>query len=125
MGSLLDDFFWWLPFGTVPEVSVEDLKREIARTRDRPQLLDVRTDHEWRQGAIKGAVLVPISILRSQMHLLPFDKSKPVVAICRSAHRSIPAVRLLLKAGYSDVRQLQGGMRAWEQRNYPTVKPRG
>jgi rhodanese-related sulfurtransferase len=125
MGRLLDDYLWWLPFGSVPEVAPEDLAREVARTRNKPQLLDVRTDREWRQGAIKGAVLLPVGILARQIHTLPFDKSQPVVAICRSAHRSIPAVRLLRKAGYQDVRQLRGGMLAWERNGYPTIQPRG
>jgi rhodanese-related sulfurtransferase len=124
MGDFFDDYLWWLPFGQVPEVSAEDLKREISKTRKRPHLLDVRTDGEWRQGAIKGTVLVPISILRSQINALPFDRKEPIVAICRSAHRSIPAVRLLRKAGFENVRQLKGGMMAWQRLNYPTVNPR-
>ncbi len=121
----MDKYFWWLPMGPVPEVSAEDLKREISRTRARPQLLDVRTDAEYRQGAIKGAVLMPISSLKGRVQQLPFDRSKPVVAICRSAHRSIPAVRILHNAGFADVRQLSGGMLAWQYRNYPVIQPGG
>ena len=124
MSSFFDKHLWWLPFGSVPEVTAQELKREISRTNKRPQLLDVRTDREWRQGAIRGGVLVPISLLKRQIDGLPFDKSKPVVAICRSAHRSIPAVRLLRNAGYENVRQLKGGMTAWEACKYPTIKPR-
>ncbi len=123
MSSFVDRYFWWLPVGSVPEVSAQDLKREISKTRNRPQLLDVRTANEWRQGAIKGAVLVPVSTLKNQIGALPFDRSKPVVAICRSAHRSISAVRLLRNAGYSNVRQLQGGMLSWQGLNYPIVHP--
>ena len=124
MSAILDKYFWWLPVGAVPEVSAQDLAREISKTRSRPQLLDVRTDHEWRQGAIKGTLLVPVSAFKSQIDALPFDRSKPVVAICRSAHRSIPAVRLLRNAGYDDVRQLKGGMLSWQQLNYPITRPR-
>jgi rhodanese-related sulfurtransferase len=124
MISFMDHYFWWLPFGSVPEVTAQDLKREISKTRLRPQLLDVRTDREWREGAIKGAVLVPIVILNSQVKALPFDRTKPVVAICRSAHRSISAVRILRNAGFQDVRQLQGGMLTWQSLNYPTIRPR-
>ena len=108
--------------GSVPEVTAQDLKNEISKTRARPQLLDVRTDLEWRQGAIKGVVLMPVSGLKNQVEALPFDRSKPVVAICRSAHRSIPAVRILRNAGYHDVRQLRGGMLAWQKLNYPIVQ---
>ena len=124
MGQFLDRYFWWLPVGAVPEISAQDLKKEISKMRARPQLLDVRTDKEWRQGAIRGTVLVPISILKSQIDMLPFDRNQPVVAICRSAHRSIPAVRILRGAGFSDVRQLQGGMLSWQGHNYPISQPR-
>ena len=124
MSAFLDRYFWWLPLGPVPEVSAQDLKREISKTRARPQLLDVRTDREWREGAIKGTVLVPVGLLKNQVDKLPFDRSKPIVAICRSAHRSIPAVRLLRSAGYTDVRQLQGGMLSWQGLNYPIIQPR-
>jgi rhodanese-related sulfurtransferase len=125
MGEFIDKHLWWLPLGSVPEVSAPDLKSEISKTRGRPQLLDVRTDREWRQGAIDGAILVPISILKSQINALPFDRSQSVVALCRSGHRSIPAVRLLRRAGYENVRQLKGGMMAWESLNYPVIQPRG
>lgn len=124
MGRLLDKYFWWLPLGSVPEVSAVDLQRELARTRNRPQLLDVRTRPEWQQAAIRGAVLIPVGALARELDRLPFDRSRPVVAICRSAHRSIPAVRLLRNAGYEDVRQLQGGMLAWQARGFPVIRPR-
>lgn len=124
MSEFIDKYLWWLPVGSVPEVTAQDLKKEISKTRARPQLLDVRTVHEWQQGAIKGVLLIPVSTLKSQIKALPFDRTKPIVAICRSAHRSIPAVRLLRDAGYTDVRQLQGGMMAWQSLNYPTVQPK-
>ena len=124
MGAIIDKYFWWLPVGSVPELSAQDLKKEISKTRARPQLLDVRTEMEWRQGAIKDVFLMPVSTLKSQVETLPFDRTKPVIAICRSAHRSIPAVRILRDAGYLNVRQLQGGMLAWQKLNYPIVNAR-
>ncbi len=124
MAGFADKYFWWLPVGSVPEVTAQELQREINRTRDKPQLLDVRTSAEWQQGIIKGALLVPVGVLKSRAATLPFDRSKPVVAICRTAHRSISAVRILRNAGYENVRQLQGGMLNWQGRNYPVVQPR-
>jgi len=119
--SWVDKYLWWLPLGSVPEISAPDLKRAISRTRKRPQLLDVRTRREWEEACIKGAVLMPVGILKSRIEALPFDRRQPVVAICRSAHRSIPAVRLLRLAGYEDVCHLKGGMLAWQSYNYPVI----
>ena len=123
MSVFMDRFFWWLPIGTVPEVSAQDLKAEIEKAKGGLQILDVRTAREWRQGAIKGALLVPLNRLKDEIRTLPYDRAKPVVAICRSAHRSIPAVRLLRAAGYEDVRQLQGGMLAWQALDFPVHRP--
>jgi rhodanese-related sulfurtransferase len=107
--------FWWWPFGRVPEVSAEQLYRSLKDATVAPQILDVRTGMEWSTNRIAGAINIPITELKARLATLPLDKERPVVAICRSAHRSIPAVRLLRANGYRQVCQLQGGMRMWWQ----------
>lgn len=109
---------WWLPFGTVPELTADELSAEL-NNGGRPQLLDVRTPHEFREGHIAGAVNVPISELSRRLGRLRLKPRRPVVAICLSGHRSVPAVRLLRAHGWSDVRQLAGGMRAWRREGRP------
>tara|TARA_R110002096_G_scaffold420745_1_gene626011 strand:- start:7167 stop:7553 length:387 start_codon:yes stop_codon:yes gene_type:complete len=113
--SLISRFFWWLPIGRVAETGPEDLVKEMQIPNMSTQLLDVRTRNEWSKGHIKGTINIPITELRSKKNELPFIKDKPVVAICLSAHRSIPAVRLLRSQGFRNVSQLSGGMRAWRQ----------
>ncbi|PLX34929.1 MAG: rhodanese-like domain-containing protein [Hyphomicrobiales bacterium] len=115
--------FWWLPIGSVPEVTPDELARLVnKRSRSRPQILDVRTMPEYEQGHIRNSLHLPIGALNGNIGALPFDKSKPVYAICRSAHRSILAVRLLEMAGYEQPNQLQGGMMAWERSGLPVTK---
>lgn len=113
--------FWWLPFGGVPEISAADLNAKLS-SGAAPQLVDVRSRREWNSSHIAGSVNSPITVFRSDMASLKLDPSLPVVAICLSAHRSIPAVRVLRDAGFGDVCQLQGGMRAWWEAGLPTVK---
>ncbi|MEH6354439.1 MAG: rhodanese-like domain-containing protein [Marinobacter sp.] len=48
----------------------------------------------------------------SRIAELNLDQSRPVVLICLSAHRSIPATRKLIKMGF-DAKQLKAGMKAW------------
>lgn len=115
----------WLPVGRVAEIDALVLADRI-RTDQPTQILDVRTIKEWQAGHIKNAVNVPITQLAKEVHQLPFDKNIPTVVICLSAHRSIPAVRLLKRIGYSDVKQLKGGMRRWlavidKQRDKPPL----
>jgi rhodanese-related sulfurtransferase len=112
--------FWWLPFGPVPDIPPTDLAGRLA-ANPTPQILDVRTALEWRRSRIPGAVSVPITELRRRLPSLALDPARPVVAICLSAHRSVPAVRLLRAHGYPDVTQLAGGMLAWWREELPTV----
>ena len=110
---------WWLPFGKVPEVSPEKLDTMCKEGSARPQIIDVRTSAEWRSGHIAGAVHVPITELGARIDRLQLDGARPIVAICRAAHRSIPAVRLLQRHGFRNACQLQGGMLAWRRAELP------
>lgn len=108
---------WWLPFGKVPEVHPRKLADAIT-VAPGPQLVDVRTAAEFRRGHVHGALSVPISELPSRLERLGLDRRRPVIAICLTAHRSIPAVRLLREAGF-DAAQLAGGMLAWRAARFP------
>jgi rhodanese-related sulfurtransferase len=112
---------WWLPFGRVPEVSPAALAARLDGG-EAAQLVDVRTPAEFRAGHIAGAVNVPITEVRGRIRALGLDPARPVVAICLSAHRSIPAVRLLQQAGF-DATQLAGGMLAWRAARLPESRP--
>lgn len=114
------DFFWWLPFGKVPEVSPQELDDMLRNGSQKPQIIDVRTGLEWRSSHIPGAVHVPITELGSRIASLQLDGNRPIIAICRSAHRSIPAVRELKEFGFKNACQLKGGMLAWWKAELPT-----
>jgi rhodanese-related sulfurtransferase len=103
----------------VPALPPAELARRLAANP--PQLLHLRTALEWRRSRIPGAVNVPITELRRRLPSLALDPLRPVVAIWRSAHRSVPAVQLLRAHGYPDVAQLAGGMLAWWREKLPTV----
>lgn len=108
---------WWLPFGRVPEVPAPRLARDLAAV-PAPQLVDVRTGAEFRRGHVRGAVSVPILSFAERLPALGLDRSRPVVAICLTAHRSIPAVRLLHRHGFAAA-HLAGGMLAWRAAGFP------
>jgi rhodanese-related sulfurtransferase len=108
---------WWLPFGSVPELAPAELLQRLGRT-PAPQLLDVRTLAEFTGGHIGGAVNLPVTAMAAGLAALQLDTARPVVAICLTAHRSIPAVRLLRQRGFDAV-QLAGGMLAWRAQRLP------
>jgi rhodanese-related sulfurtransferase len=112
--------FWWWPFGRVPEIDARELHARLAAVPS-PQLVDVRTAIEWRSSRIDGAISVPVTEFQSRLEALALDRARPVVAICLTGHRSIPAVRMLREHGY-DACQLRQGMRAWWQAGLPTAR---
>jgi len=115
---------WWLPLGRVPEITAEALRQQLE-SRLPPQLLDVRQPSEFRAGHIAGAVNVPIGSLAARLPELSWDPQRPVVVICLTAHRSIPAVRLLRQAGFRHVYHLAGGLLAWRRRSLAEVRSEG
>ena len=111
---------WWLPFGRVPEISAREL-HELLKDGG-AQLIDVRTPVEFAAGHVVGARNVPVNALKQKLPTLALDPQQPIVAICATAHRSPPAVRLLRAAGYQNVRQLSNGMLSWYAAKLPTSK---
>src|SRR5262245_26441798 len=73
-------------------------------------VLDVRTEMEFRGGALERAVLLPIDELERRMDELPEDKNKPVLVYCGHGMRSLTAKAILEKHGFSNVFNLRGGI---------------
>lgn len=71
--------------------------------------LDVRTPDEFEQSHLKGAVNMPLNVLRLKSRLL--DPSRQYIAVCDTGRRSASAAFLLRNAGL-DVQVLEGGLNA-------------
>jgi rhodanese-related sulfurtransferase len=74
-------------------------------------LLDVREDDEWEAGRAPGAVHVAMGQVAERIDEIPADRT--VLCICRVGGRSAAVANALAGAGY-DVRNVDGGMLAWE-----------
>lgn len=96
----------------IPEVDAA----EAARLADAGDvlLLDVREDDEWDSGRAPQASHIPLGALDPAA--VPRDR--PVVTVCRSGGRAGKAAQALAQAGH-DVRNLTGGMQAWESAGLP------
>ncbi|MBI2302563.1 MAG: FAD-dependent oxidoreductase [Armatimonadetes bacterium] len=85
---------------------------ELCRTcTPETVLLDCREPHEWAQGRIAGARLIPLAQIPERAGELPADR--PVVVYCKGGLRSADAYRKLKCAGLKDVRYLDGGITCW------------
>lgn len=93
----------------VPTITAIDLSH-LLQAGAPLQLIDVREAHE-RAICHIGGELVPLGELESCLHR--FAKDKTTVVYCRSGGRSDYACRLLLHAGFTEVKNLVGGILAW------------
>jgi NADPH-dependent 2,4-dienoyl-CoA reductase/sulfur reductase-like enzyme/rhodanese-related sulfurtransferase len=75
-------------------------------------VLDVRDEDEFLEGAIPGALSIPLPQLRSRLATIPKDKE--IVVYCMSGQRSYYAARILMQSGFR-VRNLTGAYRVWDQ----------
>nr|WP_300989086.1 rhodanese-like domain-containing protein [Thiocapsa sp.] len=92
------------------------MHRRIAGGED-VLLVDIRTPAEIAQGAIPGAMQVPMHLIPIRISELPKDRD--VVLYCRSGARSYQACAYMLQQGYDRVLNLRGGIIAWARHGYP------
>ena len=97
--------------GKLPaSLGYEDLARLLEDKSANILLVDVRTQAEFNQGHIAGAVLSPYDSLETMF--TEQDKSRPIVVYCRSGNRSSIALRTLSRMGYTNVSDF-GGINRW------------
>ncbi len=78
--------------------------------------LDVRTQAEYDQGHIAKSVLIPLDELPNRLSEVP--REQDIVVVCKSGPRSKEGGAILLKAGYTRVSCLSGGLQAWTAAGY-------
>jgi rhodanese-related sulfurtransferase len=86
------------------------------------QLVDVRERAEWAAtGVPQGALLIPLAELEGRAPAeLALDR--PVYVICRSGVRSRLAAEILVRLGFPEVYNVDGGILAWLEAELP-VRP--
>jgi len=102
------------PMATVPETTVTDLhaRREAGTS---PFILDVRKPREAEIASLGADQLIPVDELPDRLEELKATKDDEIVIHCRSGARSAKATQLLLDHGYTDVKNLAGGILAWSE----------
>ena len=98
---------------TAPHISPNEFKQMLDGGED-IVVLDARNDYETRVGMFDGAVDLDIASFRDfpgAIESLPDEyQSKTVVMYCTGGIRCEKASAVMLKAGFEDVRQLEGGI---------------
>lgn len=102
-----------LPIAKIKPIPANTLSLQISGNKA-PQILDVRSDQEWKSGHLPNALHLPLEKLAAEGCSL--SKDTPIVVVCRTGTRASVGASILQRAGYLDVANLTGGMIAWQQR---------
>jgi len=94
----------------IPTITPRELKGRL-NNGDRPFLLDVREPWEHKLAKLEGSELIPLGTLPQSLGKL--DRDAEIVAYCHHGMRSADAAGYLIQQGFSNVKNLVGGIDAW------------
>lgn len=103
----------------IKSVDADEFEKTISRNV--VQLLDVRTEAEFREGHIASDKVKNIDYRQPDFVEQAYgelDKGRPVAVYCRSGRRSLDAAKLLAKRGF-EVINLKGGILEWQEKGKP------
>jgi adenylyltransferase/sulfurtransferase len=99
-------------------ITPKELKSRLDRG-ERLVLLDVRDQWEYDLAKLQGSVLIPLTTLPQSLAKL--NRDSEIIAICHHGMRSADATNFLLQQGFTNVKNLVGGIDAWSAQVDTTV----
>jgi len=100
-------------FGFLGRLGIKQLSPKEFDQKKGMMILDVRTNKEYENGHIPGAIHVPLSDIGDKIKKI--KKDKELVVYCQSGNRSIWAIKRLMGMGYKNLFNLKGGYHAWKR----------
>ena len=100
------------------EIDPVEVKAKIDRG-EKFVLIDVREPHEYKICSIPQARLIPLGEVAKRY--IELDANAETVVHCKSGMRSAKAVDFLRKNGFTNVRNMKGGILAWADKVDPSV----
>ena len=92
-------------------ITAEEAK-QIMDSEEDYIILDVRTQEEYDQGHIPGAILIPDTEIKDKAEEVLTDKNQLILVYCRSGRRSKLAAEALVVLGYTNIKEF-GGIIDW------------
>jgi molybdopterin/thiamine biosynthesis adenylyltransferase/rhodanese-related sulfurtransferase len=83
------------------------------------RVVDVRDLHEWEQGHVAGAVLLPLADVPERIAEVAPDRSTPLLLYCAVGARSLHAAGWLAQLGYADVASMRATPDEWRAAGGP------
>ena len=86
--------------------------KKIMDTQDGYIVLDTRTQEEYDEGHIPGAIVIPYDEITEKAEEILPDKDQMILVYCRSGRRSKIAAEALVELGYTNIQEF-GGIIDW------------
>lgn len=115
----------------ISTISVEELKQKVENTEDF-LLIDIRQPSDFYTSNIPGSVMIQRGLLEFKIgdnnfwmdqYVYPPEKNTEIVVYCNSGNNSVLAAIALESLGYSNVKSLDGGYKAFNPNQDPNAKP--
>ena len=103
----------------VPYIAVTELKN--LQQKNKVIILDSREPVEFKVSHIEGAILVGYNHFRLSSLPDSIDKKTPIVVYCTLGVRSEVIANQLIENGYTDVKNLYGGISEWKNKDYIVI----
>jgi rhodanese-related sulfurtransferase len=104
----------------IKETTVEQVKAKLDRG-EKFHLVDVREESEFAKDHLPKAVHLGKGIIERDIEEKIPDTNAEIVLYCGGGFRSALAADNLQKMGYTNVISMDGGIREWREKGYPTV----
>ncbi len=106
----------------IEEITVDELNKKIENQEDF-LLIDVRQTAEYKKSNIPGSILIPRGVVEFKIgndafweeeFLYTPEKDAEIILYCKKGDRGILATKALNELGYTNVKNLSGGIIAWD-----------
>ncbi|MCD4680586.1 MAG: rhodanese-like domain-containing protein [Bacteroidales bacterium] len=107
---------------SISELTADELRAKLE-AEEEFQIIDVREPAEYKKGSIPGSLCIPRGVLEFKIgddafweeeFLYTPLKEDEIVIYCKAGDRGILATKSLLELGYTNVKNLHGGIIAWD-----------
>jgi len=105
----------------VTEISADDVAERLE-AKEQFVFLDIREESEWAAGRIPGASYLGRGILERDIEKRVPDHDAEIILYCGGGNRSALSADSLQKMGYTNVKSMAGGFRAWTEKGRPVAK---
>lgn len=108
---------------SIPQISVEELAQRLRASTQELQLIDVREPEEVVKASIKGFDILPLSQFADWANQIQtrFDPDAETLVMCHHGIRSAQMCQWLSHQGFTNVKNVAGGIDAYSLLVDPTV----